>query len=130
MGSIEEEPTPRNWGRLESLGGRPQLTALALREPSPVALAAPELGGLSWTGRWILIAQDDCSIFDSRRLAIIALAPGTLRLPRAEAPHAVKQVWAHHESDHAGWRWANGMFELTTTQSALAEPMLGFLVER
>jgi hypothetical protein len=129
VGSLEEEPTPRNWGRLEHIGNETHLTALALREPSPRALAAPELRGLRWTGRWILLAQDDRSIFDSRSLALIPLTIGTLSLPRATAPRAVRQVFAYSERDHSAWQWKNGLLEITASGANAGEPTLGLIVE-
>jgi len=129
MGTLEAEPATRNWGRLETIDGQPQLTALALREPSAAVLAAAELQGLEWSGRWVLLAQDDRSIFASAKLALIPLSAGGLALPRAQAPRAVKKVFANREVAFTGWRWVAGRLELTLPEAEVGAAILGFIVE-
>lgn len=126
-GDLQSEPTPRNWGRLEIFNTRATLTALALRAPSPAALSAPELRGLQWTGRWILIAQDNASIFDSRELAIIPLTPGTLRLPRSATVLGVRAVFADRD-EVAPFGWLDGVLHLSFLQDSAERPLLGYLV--
>ncbi len=79
LGDFSRDPSLRCWGRLETFDGKEMLTALALREltdwDKPV-----ELEGLAWRGSWVLIAQDNVGIFDSRELACIPVGKGSLEL--------------------------------------------------
>lgn len=127
-GSLEEEPATRNWGRLETIAGQSEVTALALREPSPVALAAPELRGLRWSGRWIVLAQEDASIFTAATVALIPLGAGTLSLPRTHAPRAVLGVLGTGEYAYPSWTWHDGVLALSIDASTAETPLLGFLV--
>lgn len=126
-GDLQTEPVPRNWGRLEYFDTRPTLTALALRDPSPAALAAPELRGLNWTGRWILISQDDASIFDSRELAVIPITSGTLQLPYTVPVGEVRAVFADRD-EAVPLEWCDGFVHLSHFQDSAERPLLGFLV--
>ncbi len=126
-GDLQSEPTPRNWGRLEMFDTGLRLTALALRDPSPDVLASPALRGLQWTGRWILISQDDASIFDSRELAVIPLTPGALQLPRSAATLEVRAVFADQD-EPARCEYRDGVLHLSHLREAAERPLLGFLV--
>jgi len=127
-GDLQQEPATKNWGRLETIAGRRCVTALALREPSPAILAAPELRGLSFTGRWIVLAQGDASIFDAATLALIPLDSGRIELPRASAPKAVCVVYADEEKIIPDWSWANGRLSVALEPARAAELLLGILV--
>lgn len=127
-GSLEQEPTPRNWGRLEPIAGRPALTALALRAPSSLAQQDPALRGLRWTGTWALLAQDDASIFAAPRTAVIAFTAGTIALPRDRAPKSITAVFTTHEAPHENWAWADGQIRLTVDEATVNQPLLGFLI--
>lgn len=127
-GDLRTEPATRNWGRLEPIGQTLALTALALRDPSPSALAASELRGLTWTGRWILIAQENASVFTAPELALIPIAAGTLSLPRAHSPRDVRLVFGSFDEPYDRWRWADGMLHLEVDASVVAQPVLGLLL--
>lgn len=127
-GNLEEEPSTRNWGRLETIGGERALTALALREPSAAVLAAPELRGLSWSGRWIVLAQGNGSIFAAAEIALIPLTTGSIRLPLNAAPADVRLVFGTHDERFTGWSWQDGRLELSVDDRLAAQPFLGLLV--
>ncbi len=57
-GSLKSDPQLRCFGRLETAGGKPLLTALALRDEGKESLAAKDLPGVRWGGRWAIISQD------------------------------------------------------------------------
>jgi hypothetical protein len=127
-GTLEEEPITRNWGRLETVGGRPVVTALALRQPSAQALADPELRGLTWSGRWIVLAQGPHSIFDGGDVALIPLEEGALQLPRTTPPREVQVVFADRTEPLGGWRWHDGRVEVVISRELAQQPLLGLLV--
>ncbi len=127
-GSLEQEPTPRSWGRLERIAGGLELTALALRAPSTAAAGDPALRGLRWTGSWAVLAQDDAPIFAARRLALIPCAPGAIELPRDRKPASVQAVFATSEVPHPDWAWADGRLRLEASAASADQPLLGFVV--
>lgn len=129
-GSLAEEPTVRSWGRLELIGKSEQLTALALREDRKPAVNPAHVHGIRWSGRWVLIAQDQAGIMTSREVALIPFDTGTLRLPSAARPERVTAVYADREEAFAGWKWENGWIEITLDDRSQAEALVGLLVRR
>lgn len=127
-GDLAQEPGTRNWGRLETIAGEAALTALALRTPTEAARAAPELHGLTWSGRWIALALGDAPIFSAREVALIPFDAGWLELPRARAPRDVRVVFVAEERSHPAWSWADGRLRIDVTPALAAEPCLGLLV--
>lgn len=129
-GSLEQEPTVRNWGRLEWIRHQstPVLTALALREPTPVALACRDLRGLRWTGRWIVLAQGDGSLFETNEVALIPLEPGTITLHRIRKSTTAKLVYADHTLPCSDWSWREGTLQLEINAAVVDSPLLGVLV--
>ncbi len=88
-GTLTDEPAVHCWGRLESHGGQPQLTSLALRE-SGLQHAPPEsIPSRAWSGRWAVISQDNSGIRSSSRIACIPFGPGSLKLQLDHAPARV-----------------------------------------
>lgn len=126
IGDLQQEPTVRNWGRLEPLGGERALTALALREPTAAALAAPELRGLRWTGRWLVLAQGDASIF-SGDVALVPFAPGLLALPRPQCPADVRAIFPDGERAWH-WTWSGGVLQVAFERSEDETGLLGLFV--
>lgn len=128
-GNLEREPSTRNWGRLESIGGKTCVTALALRQPTEVAQGAPEMRGMTWRGKWILLAQDEGSVFDARRIALIPIGPGLIELPRERAPSRVLILQESGEKRAFDWRWLDGRLQLSVGENFPAATALGLLVE-
>jgi hypothetical protein len=128
MGDLSTEPATRNWGRLERFNETTAVTVLALRERTDSVLAAPELRGLRFTGRWILIAQGDASIFDCAELAAIPLDSGTIEIPRRAAPSAVTMIFGDREVPHEDWQWRDGRVTIVIDAEHAGQPFLGVLV--
>ena len=104
------------------------LTALALRTAEKETLRDEALKGIRWTGDWCLIAQDDQSIFNSRKLAIIHFKPGTISIPLAHHPGKITRENINGHFLFTDWKWENGMLRLNISQ-ILFEHTGGFLVE-
>lgn len=128
-GSLDNEPATRNWGRVEWVDGKRAVTALALREPSEAVLSEPELRGLRWTGRWLVLAQGDGSIFDAAEVVLIPLAAGTLELPCAK-PLSCRLVLGDREEASAYSKWGDGRLRVEVDQALAAQPLLGYCVKR
>jgi hypothetical protein len=129
FGNLQEEPTVRNWGRVEMIGSERAVTALALRDPWPAALAEPLINGLRWTGRWIVLAQGDASIFAGREVALIPLVPGTLELP-SRKPAAVQAIFTDRPAVEIAATWEADTVTLRADETLLSQPLLGFLLKR
>lgn len=127
-GDIEQDPAVRNWGRLEKINDRSVLTALALREPSPLVLGDPVLRGLRWSGRWAVIAQGDHAIFDTGTIAIIAYDAGWLSLPLDTKPRQVLIVMGGAETSHDDWQWVDGCLRLAIDAALRESALMGFIV--
>lgn len=127
-GDLEHEPETQNWGRLETFAGTSALTALALRRPDERARTTPELRGLEWSGRWIVVAQGDASIFSAPTVVLIPFDAGELALPRDRRPQSVRMVFATDEQEFADWEWNEGRIRLRLTAALASEPMLGLAI--
>lgn len=128
-GNFQQQPQPRNWGRVETGEGEARLTALALREPSEEAENDAALRGLRWTGRWAVIAQNDGSIFDDKAVALVPFASGDLRLPRAQKPARVHAVGRAKTQPWERWRWQDGVLVVEVDEATCASDLLGLIVE-
>ena len=124
-GSFSQEPVPKCWGRMENN----RLTALALRE-SPISFDKSVIKNMKWQGRWALISQDEQSIFETKKLAVIPFDGGYVELPLAKKPVKVLAVLNKREKPFSAWKWKNGT--LTINAGNLNEnPLLnGFLVHQ
>ena len=127
------DPLMRCFGRLEKIRGEERLTAVALREPEaeyPLPLNA--LKGMSWQGRWALIAQDDERIFESRRLACLPIDGTEIQFPSQLQPRQVKVVTGDGEAEWGDWQMgANGKLDSCGwAQTMNAVGLLGFLILR
>ncbi|MGO8787739.1 MAG: hypothetical protein ACLQVL_10215 [Terriglobia bacterium] len=125
-GAIGREPHPRCFGRLEPIRGEDRLTVLVLR-PSGAdenVMDVPGLGEVHWQGRWAIVAQDNESLADSRRLACIPFDGGSLRLPRACAPTRVVAVDIREEPFRS-WSWHDSILEVRCPTSP---ELVGILV--
>lgn len=127
--SLEDEPATRNWGRVEPVGGKRLVPALALRVPSEAVLSAPEPRGLRWTGHWILFAQGNGSIFDADEVVLIPLAAGTHELP-CERPKSCRLVFANREEASPYSEWRDGVLTVEVKHELAAQPILGFHLRR
>ena len=127
-GSLRHEPLTRCWGRLESIDGASQLTALALRDGVDKLDDRSPLHQMDWHGRWAIIAQDNRDIYSSKRLACIPFEPGTLDLPCASKPEAVQIVIKADETPYRDWTWVDGMLSLDARFNLNFDELMGFLV--
>ena len=126
-GDLTQEPTPKNWGRLEPEASGWVLTALALRAVSPEAMAEPLLEGLRWDGQWAVIAQGSGSIFTAAT-AVVPLSAGRLALPRRSKPARVLVSRVAQPDTEADWRWAEGNVHLAVDAAAASSELIGFTV--
>lgn len=125
-GGYNQDPLMRCFGRLESIGGETCLTALTLREEGKHLLPKNALNGMTWQGRWAVIAQDDKDIFQSRRLACLPVDGAALQIPRPSRPNRVVAVNRSSETAWTGWTWADGKISLHIENSV--DQLLGFLI--
>lgn len=122
-GNITQEPRPVCWGRLENN----QLTALALRE-SLTPFDKSLIRNIRWHGRWALIAQDDASIFDAKKLALIPFGEGFLDMPIARRPIKVVAVVNKKEIPFMGWAWKNGRLTINIASVRTISGLNGLLM--
>ena len=127
-GSLTSDPQLRCFGRLETAGGKQILSALALRDEAKEGLAAEDLPGVHWEGRWAIISQDRQDIYAASTLACIPFDRGWLELPRAEKPARVTAVYLDREEPAADWQWKQGSLRLDARPRAGGRPLLGFLI--
>jgi hypothetical protein len=122
LGDLSEPPQLKCWGRLE----QGKLTALVLRgekEPGYDALNAYE-----WKGRWAIVSQDEASVSESSKLAIVPFDAGQLSLKVASRPKKIWAVGLNREKETADGTWANGRLTITVSGEKLKETA-GYLVE-
>lgn len=128
IGAAGREPITRCFGRVERINGNGRVTAVALRSQKPQGSDAAPLRGMRWEGRWALIAQDDESIFASRKLACIPFDAGVIEVPLESRPTRVLAVRAGDEVEATGWTYADGKLRLAVPPGS--ESLLGFVVMR
>ena len=124
-GSFTQEPKPVCWGRLEN----DRLTALVLRDRS-VSVDKSVLRNTRWQGRWALIAQDDESIFDSSKLALVPFDGGFLDIPSLKRPAKVVVVINQKEVRFTNWVWTNGRLTINAGRLPANPGLNGLLVYR
>ena len=121
------DPVMRCMGRQERIGGEDKLTAVALREDkSEKTSPYKTLRGMTWQGRWALIAQDDESIFSSRRLACLPVDGTTLQIPLSRRPNRVLVVTRSAEAEWSDWSWKGDRVTLRCENDK--EGLLGFII--
>lgn len=122
-GNFAHEPGPVSWGRLE----KNRLTALVLRESS-LPFDRSTIRNSQFQGRWAIISQDDQSIFDARKVALIPFDGGFVEMPLGKAPSKVVAVFDSVEKLYKNWTFQNGRLRINA-QSVKNNPSLnGFLV--
>jgi hypothetical protein len=87
------------------------------------------LHGLTWSGRWVVLAQGDSSIFDAASTALIPFDPGWISLPRRHRPDQVLVVTATDTTPHKTWQWHNGLLRIDVADALVASAALGFLIQ-
>ncbi|GAB3959953.1 hypothetical protein GCM10028805_57000 [Spirosoma harenae] len=122
-GNFSQEPTPNCWGRLENN----QLTALALRESS-IPFDKSAIRAMQWRGRWAIISQDEHSIFDTKKLALIPFDGGSIELSRVKKPTKVVVVTDGSEKPFNSWTWKNGRLTIHSDPVRNNPSVNGFLV--
>lgn len=128
VGSLKSDPQLRCFGRLETAGGKPILTSLALRDEGKESLSAKELPEVRWEGRWAIISQDRQDIYTASTLACIPFDRGWLELPRTEKPSRVTAVFLDREEPYTHWQWKEGSLRLDARPVESARPLVGFLI--
>jgi hypothetical protein len=126
-GSIAQEPKPNCWGRLESKGGENRLTALALRDSTGLTDRSA-IRNVAWQGRWAIISQDEQSIFEAGKVALIPFDGGFVEMPWTKAPAKVVMVSNKVEKPFTSWQWKDGKLKINA-EGLLHDPWLnGFVV--
>jgi hypothetical protein len=126
-GSFAQEPKPNCWGRLESKGGENRLTALALRDSTGLTDRSA-IRNMAWQGRWAIISQDEQSIFEARKVALIPFDGGFVEMPWTKAPAKVVMVSNKAEKPFTSWQWKDGKLKINA-EGLLHDPWLnGFVV--
>lgn len=121
-GNFVQEPKTNCWGRLENN----KLTALALRE-SPVPFDRSLIKNIRFQGRWAIISQDDQSIFDAKKVALIPVDGGFVEIPFDKAPSKVVAVFNKAEKPFKTWEWKTGKLKINA-QSLRNNPLLNGFV--
>ena len=127
-GDLDGPPRLNCWGRLEPVGDKKLLTALALREAGKETIDDESLKGARWTGDWCLIAQDDQYVFSSYQLAIIPFTAGSISIPLAKRPLNIIRENSSGQFIFTNWKWEQGELSFQVSQS-LFEHTSGFLIE-
>jgi hypothetical protein len=127
-GSLDREPAPNCWGRLEFQGTEKVLTALALRQHQVEHLDNSRINGITFTGEWVLISQDNHSIYNTNELALIPFQQGELRFPSSRKPARVIQVFMKDEKEYPGWSFKNHVLSLKNDPGFREKAQCGFLV--
>ncbi|GAB3933790.1 hypothetical protein GCM10028804_50090 [Larkinella terrae] len=122
-GDFLQEPKPNCWGRLEN--GR--LTALALRE-SPLPLDRSRIQNIQFQGRWAIISQDEQSIFEAKKVALVPFDGGFVEMPFGKAPLKVVAVFNQEEKPFKFWEWKAGKIRIDARTLRDNPSLNGFLV--
>jgi len=126
-GDLSQEPTPYCWGRLETFAGKEVLTALALREENSQTLDKKELQNIDFEGDWALIAQDNQSIYETKKLALIPFKKGFIKIALEQKPNEIKAVY-QDKSEKKAFEWQDGFLTLTVEDQEVENTLLGFEV--
>jgi len=127
-GSLNREPAPHCWGRMEYMGDTTILTALALRQDNIETLDNTPINGITFTGEWALISRDTRSIFDTDTLAIIPFEHGTINFPVTRRPAQIMQVFIDREVEYANWSFQNNVLKLENDPDFRKDAQCGYLV--
>lgn len=128
-GSLGQEPTTNCWGRLETFNNAPVLTALALREENNQSLDHSEINGLDFTGKWALISQNDQSVFEADKVAVVPFGKGQISIPLNNRPKRIT-VEYENQSEDKQFRWENDIVILEVKEEEIEKALLGYLIHR
>jgi len=123
-GTLGRPPRVRNWGRLEKWEGETRLVSVILQQGGAADLG--EGHAVKWTGRWAVISQDERSIFETGRLALIPFEAGAIELPYAAEPREVRVVSRGGETLLKTWRWEGERLGIELAE--LGEGVIGLVV--
>ena len=126
-GSLTENPALRCWGRVETINGKKNLTALTLRDREKQTLDPAEIENLDFSGDWSLISQDDHSVWQSKKLAIIPFGTGYLKFPASQPPKEISRVYRNKE-EKTDFRWKDGQLIIEVPESLPETGLLGFIL--
>jgi hypothetical protein len=101
------------WGRVENK----KLTALVLRGKKPDASEIVQ--SYEWDGRWAIISQDNQSINESSKIAIVPFDAGKIALKTASKPRKALAIGLKGESPANNWTWEQGVLVITINEEQL-----------
>jgi len=117
-------PCVRNWGRLEKWNGETRLVSLILKDGSRVDLCEGRLA--RWSGRWILISQDENSIFQTSQLALIPLEAGWIEVTLDAVPHEIRAISRLGATRFRSWKWEKNQLRIELPE--MTDGLVGLLV--
>ena len=121
-GNLTAPPNLNCWGRMENK----KLTALVLRgEKEP---GYQELAPFEWKGRWAIIAQDDKSVAESSKLAVVPFDEGQISIKASSKPKKILVVGLSSENESRDWTWEQGFIKIKITNENLST-IAGFLID-
>ena len=122
IGDLKKAPVLKCWGRVE--GG--YLTALVLRGKKEQGYDA--LNSYEWSGRWAIISQDDKSIGESSKIAVVPFDEGSLSIKLKSKPKKVTSVGINSQQEKNDLTWNNGVLKLEISDNDLNNTA-GYLIE-
>ena len=122
IGDLQKAPVLKCWGRLEY----GNLTALVLRGKKEQGYEV--LNPYEWSGRWAILSQDDKSIGESSKIAVIPFDEGSLSMKLKSKPKKVLSVGVNTQQEKKDWTWNNGELKLAISGNDLIN-VAGFLIE-
>ena len=122
IGDLQKAPVLKCWGRQE--GGN--LTALVLRGEKEQGYEP--LNPYNWSGRWAIISQDDKSIGESSKIAVVPFDEGSLAMKLKSKPKKVSSVGLNSQQENKDWKWENEELKLSISNKDLNNTA-GFLIE-
>ena len=121
-GDLKKAPVLKCWGRVE--GGL--LTALVLRGKKEQGYEV--LNSYEWTGRWVIISQDDRSVSESSKIAVVPFDEGSLTMKLKSKPEKITSFGIDSQQEKKDWKWNNGELKLAVSNNELNNTA-GFLIE-
>ena len=103
------------------------LTALALREENKISLDHDEIRDLDFKGNWAIISQDNQSLFQSDKLALIPFTKGEITIPLEKEPEKIEIIYPNRKASKQ-FEWNNGFLKISVEDIEFNNALLGYLV--